>query len=119
MRSEIQQKRSGRLPFALSKICGYKIHYKANVSVSRDSVFKSLVTASYVYWIFQKNDLRDCVAYLIYSFLEMHKYEKKMKERILFTFVKTAPEIVFIAITWLCQGMFVNAHNVYRADPVL
>ena len=38
-----------------------------------------------------------------------------MKGRNLFTFVKTAPEIVFIAITWLCQGMFINAHKCFQS----
>ena len=38
-----------------------------------------------------------------------------MKGRNLFTFVKTAPENVFIAITWLCQGMFKNADKCFQS----
>ena len=45
----------------------------------------------------------------------MHKYKKKMKGRNFFKFVKTAPEISFIAITWLSQGMFINAHKCFQS----
>ena len=115
MRSEIQQKRSGRLRLHLANFVDIKYITKRMFQFPENQFFKSLVTASYVYWIFQKNDLRDCVAYLIYSFLEMHKYKKRMKGRNLFTFVNSAPEIVFIAITWLCQGMFINAHKCFQS----